>query len=560
MATSRIWSFALNIAALLCLMTGIYYAVQFHNKPLLAWDVPLHLSYQKIGTVSHSRSLARYDPSLWNHAVQICGGAIAAITLVAFQRHRDGRAQWTGQPTSGPSSRRSLSSVTASPWSAFGFNFGGKMGFSTILACMSIGAGVFSSLLGMHPATWTTTSPIRAVSTAAITAELTRVPAATPWDLSAVMLRSAFERVVSQKPHGMATTHHYLTRHLTGGDGVRVGRTVYPSIRTHGVGVAPVPWERKGYRVPVDQGRVLAYSPIVAATNVTVQCSDSTEQWGWGHEVHEFASTEEPNQPKTVVHRFHVWPKVDWHTRGPNRTAIYVDADKTYNLETWEALKKEGDEPSDANNMEVHQIFLFTNVNPITLKPKVILIDCRYGGVDVIREVTMTSPLEPISIGDVMDTKGALDMEDLWPASQAIESALRRDGGAMVAGMAAAGMTSLEVWDYLQGRTFELHGLIEHILVDTAQAYFSLVRQWREESQFFSWPREVAPGSLTATTKRIGWDGFAGWRGMIVLGIFALLPLTALLELSQGVLRDYRRGDFSNKYELKDGVIKKKSE
>ena len=47
---------------------------------------------------------------------------------------------------------------------------------------------------------------------------------------------------------------------------------------------------------------------------------------------------------------------------------------------------------------------------------------------------------------------------------------------------------------------------------------------------------------------------------MIVLGIFALLPLTALLELSQGVLRDYRRGDFSNKYELKDGVIKKKSE
>ena len=51
----------------------IYFSVQFHNKPLLAWDVPLHLSYRKIGTVSHSRSLARYDPSLWNHAVKQVG-------------------------------------------------------------------------------------------------------------------------------------------------------------------------------------------------------------------------------------------------------------------------------------------------------------------------------------------------------------------------------------------------------------------------------------------------------------------------------------------------------
>ena len=556
MAASRIWSFALNTLSLLCLLTGLYFAVQFHKKPLLAWDVPTHLSYQKIGTVVHSRNLARYDADLWNHAIQICGGVVAVITLLAFQRHRNGQTQWTAQPASGPRSRRS----TSSGWSRLGFDFSTKMGPSTILACMAIGAGVFSRLLGIHTAIWTTTSPIRAVSTAAITAELTRVPAATPWDMSSVMLRSAFERVVSQKPHGLAVTHSYLTRHLTGGEGVRVGKTVYPSIRTHGVGVAPAPWERRGYRVPVDQGRVLAYSPIVAATNVTVQCSDSTEQWGWGYEVHEFASTEEPDQPNTVVHRFHVWPKVDWHTRGPNRTATYVNADKQYNLETWEALKKDGDEPRHSNNPEVHQIFLFTNVNPITHKPKVILIDCLYGGVDVIREVTMTSPLEPISIGDIIDTKGALDMEDLYPMASAIEDALGRDGGALVSGLAAAGMTSLEVWDYLQGRTFELHELIEHILVDSAQAYFSLVRQWREEAQFFSWPREVAAGSLTASTNRIGWDGIAGWRGTAILGLLALLPLMALLELLQGVMSDYRQGQFSNEFELKDGVIKRKSE
>lgn len=566
MTTSlRMWSsFAVNTVSLVCLLTGIYYASQFHKKPRLAWDVPLHISYQTLGTVVHSTCLARYDADLWNYAVQLGGGLIAAITLVAFQRHRSGQAQqWMDQPTlsSGPGPRQPLNS--ARKWSGFGFDFNTKMGFSTILVCMTISAGIFSSLLGMHSATWTTTTPLGAVSTAAITAELTRVPAATPWDLSSVMLRSAFERVVLQKPHGLAVTHSYLTRHLRDGQGVRVGRTIYPSIRTHGVGVAPNPWDRSGYRVPVDHGRVLAYEPVVAATNVTVQCRDSSEDWAWGHDVREFALTEDPDQPNTVVHRFHVYPKIDWHTRGPNHTVTYIEGTKGLNLETWRALKKYSDDPEHdpehADNMEVHELFLFTNVGPINRVPKVILIDCLYGGVDVIRQVTMTSPLEPIAIGDVIATKNTLDMEDLYPAASAVEDALGCNGGAMVAGMAAAGISSLEMWDLLRGRTFELHEIIEHILVDTAQAYFSLVRQWREESQFFSWPREVPAGHMTATTKRIGWGGSAGVGGIVVLGLLALLPLTALTSLSRGVVRDYRRRQFTNKFKLKDGVIKKKS-
>ncbi|KAK4243974.1 hypothetical protein C7999DRAFT_44306 [Corynascus novoguineensis] len=541
MAISRGGLFALNVVSLLCLLTGIYFAVQFHKRPHLIWDVPLHLSYQELGTVVHSRNLARYDADLWNHAVRICGGVTAALTLVAFQRHRNGQAQWTGQPTSRESSRRSHNSATSSIWNRFGFS--GKMGLSTIVACTIIGAKVFSSLLGMHTATWTTTSPIGAVSTAAITAELTWVPAAAPWDMSSVMLRSAFERGVSQKVHGLEVMHSYLSRHFKEGEGVRVGRTIYPSIRTHGV---------------VEQARVLSYEPIVAATNVTVQCRDSTEDWAWGYEVHEFASTEEPDQPNTMVHRFHVSPKIDWHTRGPNRTATYLDWYGS-NLETWQALKKDGDDTEHAD-MEVHQIFLFTNVHPINQTPYITLIDCLYGGVDVIRQVTMTSPFEPIHIGDVISIKDALDMDGLFPAASAMDEALRRGGGAMIAGMAAAGLTSLENWDFLQGRTLELNELIEHILVDTAQAYFSLVRQWREEPQFFSWPREVSPGYLMTTTKRIGWDSSAGVRGMVILGLLALLPLAALTDLSRGLVRDYQRRRFSNKFELKDGVIKKRSE
>ncbi|AEO66228.1 uncharacterized protein THITE_2114195 [Thermothielavioides terrestris NRRL 8126] len=543
MAASRIWPFALNAVSLLSLLTGIYFAVQVHRKPLLAWDVPLHLSYQDIGTVGHSRSLARYDADLWNHAVQVGGGVIVAITLAAFQRHRNGQFQRAAQPTSGPGLRRSPNSATSSLRSGFGFDFGSNISLGTILVSMIAGAGLSSSLLGMHPATWATTSPIGAVSTAAITAELTRVPAATPWDMSSVMLRSAFERAVAQKPYGLAATHSYLARHFGDEQGVRVGRTVYPSICTHGVGVAPAPWERRGYHVPVDQGRVLAYAPIVAATNVTVQCTDSTEERAWGYEVHEFASAEEPDQPNTIIHRFHVSPKTDWRTNGPRQTVTYVDGDKGFNLKPWQALKKVGNEPVHADNMEVHQIFLFTNVGPINHVPEIILLDCRYGGVDVIRQVTMTSPLEPTSIGEIIDTKDALDMEDLYPAASAIDSALGRDGGALLAGMAAAGVTSLEMWDYVRGRTKTpgLSGLVEHVLVDTAQAYFSLVRQWREEAQFFSWPREVAAGNLTATSKRIGAEGGAAVGAVVVLGLLALLPLSALTSLSRAVVRDYRR-------------------
>ncbi|KAK0726493.1 hypothetical protein B0T21DRAFT_371687 [Apiosordaria backusii] len=556
MATSLIWSSALNAVSLLCLLSGIYFAVQFHRKPLLTWDVPLHLSYQNIGTVGHSSSLARYDAEFWNHAVQLGGGLVAAITLVAFQHHRHQYSKWTAILGHSPKTSTNLKE------GRFGLNFS-KMGISTFLVCIALGAEVASTLLGMHTATWTTTSPIGAVSTAAITSELTRVPAVTPWDMGSVMLRSAFEHVVSQKGFGaLEVTHRYLSRHLRDGEGVRIGRTVYPSIRTHGVGVAPALWERKGYRIPVDQGRVLVYEPVVAATNVTVQCSDSTEDWAWGYEVLEIPSQKEPDSSPTIVHRFHVAPKLDWNTRGASRTVTYLDGNKGINLETWLALEKIGTDSESANDMPTHQIFLFTNVGAINRAPKVTVIDCVYGGFDVIRQVTMASPLEPISIGDIMATKNALTMADLYPAAVAIDEALDRDGGAMVAGMAAGKMTSFEVWDLFRGRTLKLPDLIEHVLVDTTQAYFSLVRQWREEARFSSWPREIPAGHLTVKTRRIGWDGgTAGMGGLVVLGLLILLPLTALTRLSRGALRDYsRRRHFVERFELKDGVIKKKSE
>ncbi|KAK4164765.1 hypothetical protein QBC43DRAFT_317425 [Cladorrhinum sp. PSN259] len=552
MAISLTWVFVLNAATLLCLLSGIYFALQLRQKPLLAWEVPLHLANQNKGTVTHSHRLAHFDAEFWNNAVQVCGGIVAAITLAAFQRYRNTHSEVTQTGNVAKPQPTNLRS---------GLNFS-KPGLATFLMCIALGAEVASSLLGMHTSTWTATSPIGAVSTAAITSELTRVPTSTPWDMTSVMLRSAFERVLSQKGYGtFEVTHRYLSRHLRDGQGVRVGRTIYPSIRTHGVGVAPAPWERRSYRIPVDQGRVLAYAPVVAATNVTVHCSDSTEEWNWLYEVHEFLSKEEPDDPPTIVQQFHVSPKSDWNTRGPNRTATYVDGNRGINLETWMALKRADTEAESANDMETHQIFLFTNVGAIDRAPDVTLIDCLYGGADVIRHVTMTSPLEPILIGDIMATKDNLTMEDLYPAATAIDEALDRNGGAMIAGMAAGKITSLEAWNMLRDRTFDLPELIEHVLVDTAQAYFSHLRQWREEATFFSWPRDVPAGHLTTATRRVGWDGgTAGLGAFVVLGLLTLLPLTALTRMSRSAWLDYSQRNFSERFELKNGVIKKKSE
>jgi len=78
MVASLIWTFALNTVALVCLLFGIYYAFQFHRKPVFAWKIPLHLSYQEIGIVVHSRNLAQYDSERWNldtsMVVSACGG------------------------------------------------------------------------------------------------------------------------------------------------------------------------------------------------------------------------------------------------------------------------------------------------------------------------------------------------------------------------------------------------------------------------------------------------------------------------------------------------------
>ncbi|KAM7188413.1 hypothetical protein V8F33_010664 [Rhypophila sp. PSN 637] len=588
-----VWPYALNLVSFICLVSAIHFAIKVHYRPVLAWDVPLHLSYQKNRDrdtlrIRHSRTLARYNADLWNGTIQICGGLVAAVNLVAFRYRRPLWSTTKGRVTSGilasASSRPNRSLIrTIKDLSTSNAN---KMTLSSVMVWVStvaFGAQAGLTLFGMHPLTWTMTSPIGPVSTAAISEELgfgVWVPAAAPWDLSAVMLRSAFEHVVSQKgPGALEITHRHLSHHLqesADGAGVRIGRTVYPFIRTHGVGVAPAPWERKGYRVPSSAGgRVLAYRPVVAGTNVTVQCRDSTEEWNWEHQVIESSfksSSSSSKNGKAAVHRFDFAPKVDWDARGTNRAVSFVEGEgsRAFFVDTWQALKKTrsvsgdpaggsgtendddqgkvdkddegGSESTTDDEPTIHQIFFFTKLGLHHLAPDpypkvtVTLIDCQYGGHDLIRQVTMTSPIEPISIGPVLSTKEALTFDALYPAAVAIDEVLNHAGrgGAMVAGMTAGKMTSLEMWDMFLGRTLEWPELIENILTDTAQAYFSLVRQWREEALFLSWmkDKDLPEGDLTVTTnKQIG-KGGGGIAWVLLLMVLGLLALGQLWGLT----------------------------
>ncbi|KAK1759101.1 hypothetical protein QBC47DRAFT_371068 [Echria macrotheca] len=521
----------LNSLSLALLASGAYYAIGFRRKPVLAWSVPLHLSYQDY-SVKHSRSLAGYDFELWNHVISACGALVAALTIIAFQSQRKSQSS----STSGRRVRHGLHVTTAL--------------VAALAAC--VGSFVSSSLLGIHPATWSVTSPIRQVSTAAITAELTRVPAATPWDLGWVMLRSAFERTVMQKGHGaLDVTHRYLSRHLRE-QRLQIGTTIYPSIRTHGVGVAPVPWTRNGYRVAPEH-RVLSYEPIVAGTNVTVLCSDTTTDWKWDYERIE---THGRSDGQLIVHNFEMVPNADWNSRGSQRTIAYVDGNRGLNLETWLAIWKS----PDGQDMQPRQIFAFTSISVTDHQPRVQVFECAYGGVDVVRQVYMTSPMEPIVYGHVWAVKDRLTFEDLWPAAVAIDEALGRDGGMMLAGLTAAKFTSFEVWDLFQGRTLEVAELVENVLVDTAQAYFSLVRQWKEEAQFFSWKAEFPSGGLTATTRQLGSDGTPGLVALVMVGLLGCLPLVSLIRPALQNYRATRGGDVVGNYEIRDGILKKKAD
>jgi hypothetical protein len=286
-------------------------------------------------------------------------------------------------------------------------------------------------------------------------------------------------------------------------------------------------------------------------------CRNATEEWTW-----DYTLTEVPVGigQQLEVHHFDVGPRSSWNTPGPNHTATYVEGNTRFNLETWLATWKS----DDGQVMQARQVFVFTNVPPIAPRvPTVSVIECTYGGVDIVRQVYMTSPIDPIAFGDELAVKDAISYEDLWPAANAIEEALGRDGGMMLAGMRAGLFTSLEVWDHYLGRTLQLTELIENVLVDTAQAYFSLVRQWREEAQFFSWPSEFPKGQLTTMTRRLGGKGLSGTGHLIMLGLLAILPLAALTQLLLSGFSDWqtmRRRDFSERFELKDGVIRKKSD
>jgi len=64
---------------------------------------------------------------------------------------------------------------------------------------------------------------------------------------------------------------------------------------------------------------------------------------------------------------------------------------------------------------------------------------------------------------------------------------------------------------------------------------------------------------LTTTTTLIGQASMLGAGGMLVLGLLVLFPLTALVKLLKEVMLDYRGREFRETFELKDGVIKKRS-
>ena len=64
---------------------------------------------------------------------------------------------------------------------------------------------------------------------------------------------------------------------------------------------------------------------------------------------------------------------------------------------------------------------------------------------------------------------------------------------------------------------------------------------------------------MTTTTTLIGQASMLGAGGMLVLGLLVLFPLTALVKLLKEVMLDYRGREFRETFELKDGVIKKRS-
>jgi len=206
-------------------------------------------------------------------------------------------------------------------------------------------------------------------------------------------------------------------------------------------------------------------------------------------------------------------------------------------IHTWlDRFAEEGISP------RLRQMFVLSRIDhktpdmeDVLMYPSLRVVACEYSGRDIRHRVRIRRADEPIRFLEELEPLDELSWSDMVPAATAIDRVIGQDargggdGGALMAGMTHGGLQTALWFDSVE---VNIERLLEDILTDAAQSYFSV---WRQHAEWWSQPHrnDVANGQIGHITGLALRLGGGGWFWVGVMAALTALPLVALSRLAR---------------------------
>jgi hypothetical protein len=511
------WTIALNIFSLICLYTALQSSIQLKTDTVLIWNDRWYGStpYNKFTSLER-----HFHRDIWNQLITAGAILLGSLTVYAFQLHERYVHILVQQK---PSAARVLPHILQSSHAT---GQGLNRGLSPLLqfAIVTVAGSIAASLaLGMHLVPWTVVSPIHKTLTNQLRpifydAPDTNFPQVPTADLISAVYRSIYLRAAGAA--GTTDLPSVRQLHRFKDHNIRIGDTIYPNASTLGVGISLSSLRRSpDFEVMAPGFAFISLNATVVGTHAVAKCKDMTSDWTWQTARYEviFESKDVRRSPAVSVVRYHQEDNIAMSTW----------------LEGWNRL-----DPSDMA-VPLRQMFAIIRCNesncynspPSSLEA--LVVECNYTGHDRLQSVTLSGPNEPIQFGEDKGIIADLRREDLAPAATAISLLMGRetskwggDGNILIEGLTQSGY-------FLQSnagdkRTADFVRLLENVLTDTVQTYFTLLRQ---ESEIWRLPfrSEETEGTITVVVLRVGGRG---WIWVTIIASLLTLPLVSLVRLT----------------------------
>ena len=546
----------LNIVASGLLLIGLRFAVLFESTVVLVWKEGFGGDSVQLSFVNLENYVDRH---VWNQILAAGGVLVGGLAFVAFRLHeRHLRHSLDCRKSRG----RGLSLLARPPTqrsnAGGGFWLDGASLFRLAVASILASTAAVSTL-GMHLRPFSTGSPIPQQRTQDLRHIFYGQREGTPdiqvpsTDMAAIVYQSAFRRTVGAT--GDRSTFPGRSKpsaadYVIDSSPPRIGWANYQDLRTRGVGAYPArladtyPWHLLAPGLTFH-----SLEGFTVGTNISAECQDETMFWDWSYE-----QVVPLRHENTFVHRFEVTQ------RSRQRVVTIFQSDPAeIGIQTWlDDNLALGGVP-----LSLRQIFVLSRIDhkmgdspymkDLVRFPSVRVVACKYVGRDIRHRVSLGGLGTPIKFLEELEPLGELSPLDMDSAAKAINRVIGPDlrsggdGGALMAGMTHGGLQAV-LW--LNSVEVDMENLLEEILTDAAQAYFSV---WRQRAEWWRQPDNIqaSGGQVTGLALRVGGGG---WFWVGIMAMLTAMPLVALFRLAQLVGWDPSEGSLQSDSSSEDGL------